>query len=345
MAPKILRQIYSWTMACSHTLAKHMPLDMLLRTCGYGPLIFAYHTVSDTPLPHISNIYRQKNIREFEADLDYFLSELTPVTLQDLRDYILNGKKLHPRSFFLAFDDGLQECASIIAPLLKRKGIPAAFFINSGFIGNTGLFFRFKTSILLHRFKTSGVSDSESDKIRGLVEAERMPWNGGFPETLLSLRYRHNDLLDRISYILGVDFADYLKTQKPYMDPDQICSLEKNGFTIGAHSIDHPQYAELILDEQLSQTRKSIIGIKERTGIDAKAFAFPFDETGIDEAFYDTIIGDGLIDIFFGTLTNRHMPEPHLLTRIFCEGHPTQAPALLKNGIIDKALRRLTLHT
>ena len=52
-----------------------------------------------------------------------------------------------------ALDDGLSGCHRYIAPLLRKKGIPASFFLNNRFIDNKSLFYRYKASLLVHQVK------------------------------------------------------------------------------------------------------------------------------------------------------------------------------------------------
>ena len=62
----------------------------------------------------------------------------------------VNGEKqLSQGKVFLSFDDGLREVYTIIAPILKERGLPATFFITTDFIDNKKLFYRNKASLLI----------------------------------------------------------------------------------------------------------------------------------------------------------------------------------------------------
>lgn len=110
------------------------------------PTIFPfYHTVSDKKLAHIRHLYHYRSVREFEQELDFFLKHYEPVEPgQLIKEGTISGKK----QFLLTFDDGFAEIYHVIAPLLTKKGIPAIFFLNTGFIDNKDLFYRCKASIL-----------------------------------------------------------------------------------------------------------------------------------------------------------------------------------------------------
>ncbi|HYQ58821.1 MAG TPA: polysaccharide deacetylase family protein, partial [Draconibacterium sp.] len=101
-----------------------------------------YHVVSNKKLPHILN-YPVINEKEFERELDFYLKYFTPVTLEELVNSSTAGNCFH-----ISIDDGLKECTEVIAPILYKKGIPATFFVNSGFVDNKNLFHRYKASLL-----------------------------------------------------------------------------------------------------------------------------------------------------------------------------------------------------
>lgn len=113
--------------------AGYIPIDLLLRVVGRNLLVLYYHVISDKPIAHIRHLYRYKGVREFCEDLDSILKLFKPISLDDILDNSRSGKPLPSRSVFLTFDDGLREMSEIVAPILKRKGLNAAFFINSGF--------------------------------------------------------------------------------------------------------------------------------------------------------------------------------------------------------------------
>lgn len=125
-----------------------------------------YHTVSNTELPHIQHLYPIKTAKQFEKDLDFLLQYFEPIAMDTLAKQIQQQKPFDRPSFHLTFDDGLSGCYHIIAPILKRKGIPASFFINSDFVDNQGLFYRYQVSLLLHHLKNSVVLDVQKKMIQ-----------------------------------------------------------------------------------------------------------------------------------------------------------------------------------
>ncbi len=72
------------------------------------------------------------------------------------------------------------------------------------------------------------------------------------------------------------------------------------GFDIGAHSIDHPLYSELGLDEQLAQTLDSQRWLSNRFQYNCQSFAFPYSDAGISLEFFQKAFSDGCLKVSFG---------------------------------------------
>lgn len=245
-----------------------------------------YHVVSNDALPHILN-YPYRNEKEFEAELDYLLQFFKPVSLEEL----LKKEQSNAKVFHLSFDDGLRECATVIAPLLYKKGIPATFFINSGFVNNKALFHRYKASLILGHLHAS--PDSQATlflKEHGLHE-----------ENILRASVHQNDVLDEVADMLEIDFLAFLQKHQPYLSTGQVKDLHMKGFTIGGHSHNHSEFWQLNTRQQLKQVQKSMDWIGKHIDPKIKAFSFPFTDDGIKKKLLKKIQKEQICDITFGT--------------------------------------------
>ncbi len=94
-------------------------------------LVVAYHTVNDRHDTPIS-----VSVERFERSLDWLASSFTVIRLEELVDRLRCGRDIS-RCAAITFDDGYLDNRTIAAPLLAARGMPATFFIASGFIGST----------------------------------------------------------------------------------------------------------------------------------------------------------------------------------------------------------------
>ena len=106
-----------------NAIAPAVPLPCWETLAGKPLMLPYYHMVSDEALPHVRPLYAYRSVRQFTADLDFFLKYYQPIALADLLAHMNAGKVLPPRSFLVTFDDGFREMAEIAAPILKAKGV------------------------------------------------------------------------------------------------------------------------------------------------------------------------------------------------------------------------------
>ncbi len=269
----------------SKQIGRLMPEKMLFETPAPVFLPF-YHTVSNKKLPHILN-YPYRSSAEFEKELDYFLTWFKPVSL----DYLVKNPNPKEKVFHLSFDDGLKECAEIIAPVLIRKGVPATFFVNSGFANNQKLFHRYKASLILN-----GIIETPNEKTLQFLEKHALT-----KKNILQTEFSKSAVLDELATLLGIDFSEFLKTENPYLTTTRISALKQQGFTIGAHSENHPEFWKISEEKQFNEIANSMKWVVENFAPEIKTFAFPFTDDGVSLNLLQKLKSENICDLTFGT--------------------------------------------
>ena len=270
-----------------------------------------YHAVSDNPAAHLIHLYEARSVADFENDLDYLLQHFKPISLQELIVLKKNEEELKEPCFHVTFDDGLREVYDVVVPILIKRKIPATFFINTDFIDNKKLFYRFKASVLTEQIAANGMLDLNCNEENDI---------DGFAETI------------------GYSFEDYLEKEKPYLTTSQIHELIKKGFTIGAHSKNHPKYKLITQNEQIEQTLGSLEVLKQQFHLDYSVFSFPFTDDGVGQHFFKTI--QSKVDLTFGSAGIKKDTVEFNLQRIPME-HIASAEELIKTQYFYCLLKKL----
>ena len=270
----------------------------LVNWTGRNTIFPFYHTISDTDLPYISNLYPLRSVQEFKDDLDYFLEHFTPISLDEVYQRVQGKSNSAKPSFHLTFDDGLKEVFDIIAPILEERGIPATFFVNTDFIDNKRLFYRYKVGLILDRLSQVN-SERKDQQIRLHLETQSK-WNSDLRTSLLKLNYNDQNLISDLAQLIDLDIDGWLAENKPYMTTEQIQNLLDRGFTIGSHSVDHPRFKNIELHHQMKQIEQSFAFLEEKFGIRDKIFSFPFGDEEVSADFFDWLYEDGQCKMSFG---------------------------------------------
>ncbi len=282
-----------------------------------------YHIVSDAPVLHINYLYKVKTTQEFITDINFLLENYIPLAIDDFQDGNYNPDKNY---FVLSFDDGLSQMAHVIQPILKSFSIPAVFFLNSGFIDNKALFYRYKVALLLevidHAVLAKQISSALS--LNKIKISDPVKY-------LLQLKYKDNNLIDSIAQACNYNFDDYLQKEQPYLSTTQILDLIKDGHSIGAHSVDHPLFSAIDPQLQFVQTRDSMRVINEKFKLSKNYFAFPFTADGVVKELFPAMYSELNILKSFGTAGLQKNKIINHIERIPAEHQTFDLETLVKN--------------
>ena len=216
--------------------------------------IFLFHGVIKKQRHEVRN-YTKKHIEadRFSSLLRDLCAVGAPVSLNDVVSANQKHERLPARSFAVTFDDGFENNYSVAAPILKDYGVPATFYITTGFIDSNGA--------------------SWIDTIEAAVEhSEVVDLNTPFQRLsgAYATPHQKRELLDQIRtlvksnpavdpYEFAKDFVNKLESKSPPYDPDldekmnweQVRELSQEAlFTIGGHGHTH-RILEYLDDEEL----------------------------------------------------------------------------------------------
>jgi peptidoglycan/xylan/chitin deacetylase (PgdA/CDA1 family) len=290
-----------WIYVHSADLLGMIPFSWIRQQYSASTILPFYHAVSDLSPPHLQYLYPIRSRVEFAKDLDFLLENYEPVRPGEDLKSVLSVRGSRQR-VLLSFDDGLSECHRYVAPILEERNIQAVFFINTAFLDNRALFFRYKLSLILAKLNSAGINDAVISEIRQMLGLKKKNDLAG---RIMELKYDQVCLIDQLAETLNLSFADYLERERPYMSIDQILDLHRRGFIVGAHSDDHPLYAELTEEEIIRQTKRSSEIMQTIVPEDLKLFSFPFTDYGIGSDVIRRMRDEKIFDYCFGCAGTR----------------------------------------
>jgi|TARA_B110000908_G_scaffold6410_1_gene8088 peptidoglycan/xylan/chitin deacetylase (PgdA/CDA1 family) len=277
-------------------LYRLIPLKFLMKLSSKKVVYPFYHHVmhDDDKSLITSNLYQVKKKSEFLKDLKFLKKHLISLSINDLVNNLNHDNGFY---FLLSFDDGLSSFYQTIAPILEEESIKAINFVNTDFLDNRELFFRYKVNLIIDKLKHGPISDSQKKEVQKYINYN-VSHTDDFILKLKALKYQDIIVINHLCVVFEINIVNFLKQEEPYMNSKQVAELINKGFNIGSHSASHPYYSELLLKDQIAETEKSINFLKEKFELEKVHFAFPFSDELVSTNFFNTIDSD---IITFGT--------------------------------------------
>jgi peptidoglycan/xylan/chitin deacetylase (PgdA/CDA1 family) len=356
---KIGRRAAAVARAAAGTLLRRVPISLWRRLRPKPALGVCYHMVSDHRLPHLRH-YPYLSPASFDADLDYLQRHFGCIAYADLaaRRAAAGGGDIRDNAAILTFDDGFAECASVVAPALRRRGLGGVFFVITDLIDNATMFRESEAALCIEaigRMPAGDVAEIARDLgLQALPPPPRRAPHGsarrpldiaGLADStdprlhpllhwLLTIGTADLDRLRRLSARLGVAPDAYLRDVRPYLSTAQIRALHADGFVIGAHGCSHRLLQGLPPEEAEREIVQSCRVVRDITGQESVPFAFPYFGGDIDRAWLAALRRrHPMIGLLFDTDGLRE-DEPFVVQRVFGErfGHDRTLDATLRRA-------------
>jgi len=237
--------------------------------------VLIYHRVLAAP---DSILYDEIDATRFELCMELLAAEFNVLPLGEACSRLVRGA-LPARAVCITFDDGYSDNEQIALPILRRLGLPATFFVATGF-SNGGIMFN-DGVIEAVRHSAEGTYDLSALGFGKYTFGDSASRRAAIDAIIGQLKYRplseRGALIERLATTLRSTLPTNLM-----MSPEQIKHLHDEGMEIGGHTINHPILC--LLDER--EARAEIAGGKRRleeiTGTPVTLFAYPNGKPGQD---------------------------------------------------------------
>jgi peptidoglycan/xylan/chitin deacetylase (PgdA/CDA1 family) len=250
-------------------------LDWMRYRCRRGITVLMYHKVlpqQDVDRYPMRNLIVESSV--FRSQISWLTKNFEVLTMRDaIRIAMSADLGISSRAKPLAcvtFDDGYLDNYQFAAPILEEFGINGTFFVTTGFIDGSPLWF------------DRAVYAWQADRIAATDNAGKFvaDWHKNFSaintggDWVGALKRCHPEVREKI---LGC--VDYRLMKKDFvyssMNWSQIRDLESRGHEIGSHSVTHPILTgadDANLQYELGESRERLIS---ETGADIHGICYP----------------------------------------------------------------------
>lgn len=276
--------------------ARLIGLSKLKHMSGAPLYVVNYHSVANADVDPYINRNRYRTLAEFEEDILFYKRRFRILGALDVKEILATGKEIPTDAVVLTFDDGLRTNYDSFVPILKKHGVTGTFFLCSAFIDNRDLHYGRKANLLRQTLEQR--KDAKLNQAVRAYLGDHDLFRESVDRSISAIDYSKKEHLEKLADIVGINFGAYLAQHQPYLTSTQIREMIETGFTIGAHSIDHPRFTELTQDEQFEQTVGSVRSIVEEFSLGYRLFAFPYGDDALETGFFERIRPH--VDLTFG---------------------------------------------
>ena len=207
----------------------------------------------------------------FERILDFLAANATVLPLLDATARLQAGT-LPRRAMALTFDDGYAEWIDNVSPALRRRNLPATFFVTTGPLAGVA-FWHERIVAAVRALPDTGFALPYGF---GHYTNLRLPGARARLVEELQARLKYAGLADRIGAIEVLEGQAHggIQVPRPF-DADAVRTLHSQGFDIGAHTVDHPILTECTPAQARAEIGASKEELEAIIGARVHAFAYP----------------------------------------------------------------------
>lgn len=264
---RLASQIF-WRLPARFAIARFLGRAYSLRSV-------VFHNISATESPFTRGMGVSITPAALEAALRFLTRYYNPVRLQDVLDDP-DGKRLPARAVLVTFDDGYASDLRFAAPLCRRFGVPAVFFINGAYLDNHRLA---PDNLICYAYNVLGL-----EVINSAVRATK---GSGAPELqslaeVFSLFFPAISLVERESFlraltdVAGIDQSRLAAEAGLYLSRRDVRDLAASGFEIGNHTYSHVHGRSLSARDLAGEIDKNNIELEQISAAPVRSFSVPY---------------------------------------------------------------------
>jgi peptidoglycan/xylan/chitin deacetylase (PgdA/CDA1 family) len=242
---------------------------------SYSLRCVVFHHISALGSPFTTGINVSTTPEKFEAALRFLTTYYTPVRLEDVLTNV-DGRGLPERAVLVTFDDAYASVLEVAAPLCRKYGVPAVYFVNAAFLNNQQLA---PDNLVCYVANLQGmetinaavrtVGRTEVSELLSLSEV----FSSFFPSITLAER---EAFLEALRQLAGIGERHLAEESALYLTTQQLRALASFDFEIGNHTYSHVHCRCLSPEEFGKEIDRNKTQLEALSGTTVRSFSQPY---------------------------------------------------------------------
>jgi len=245
------------------------------RIASPGAVILMYHSITEDPSLTAWSVGVSQPRAAFEAHIRAIAERFNPVSIDDVTDFASGRRRLPKKSVAVTFDDGFADNHDVVLPILTRYSVPATFYLLAGAVETGAPPWYCRIRHAFGRTRLCEWTNSEAGMARnigsdsGRVAALDVAFGIGARKTG-TVQEQWVSELER-----SLEVEPLRPESRFMMSWEQARALKKAGHTIGAHTLTHPNLAQVSTGEARWEITGSKRTIERALGEPIHHFSYP----------------------------------------------------------------------
>jgi len=242
---------------------------------SYALRCVLFHDVSAAETPFTAGMKVSTAPAIFEEALKFLSTYYTPVRLEDVLAKAA-GQELPKRAVLLTFDDAYASVLEVAAPLCRKYGVPAVYFVNAAFLNNQRLA---PDNLICYVANMRGM-DTINAAARTVKSAELPQMrvlSDIFSNFLPSLTLAEREtFLEALRQMVEITEERLAQSSGLYLTTQQLRSLASFDFEIGNHTYTHVHCRHLSPAEFGGEIDRNQSELESLSGTKVRSFSQPY---------------------------------------------------------------------
>lgn len=215
----------------------------------------------------------------FESNIRAVARHHRIISLSDAVQMLSGNRPWEPRCAVLTFDDSLKCTVDVAFPILSRLGLTATVFVSTAAIESGAAYWWLRLDHAFHRARQTRAEVTLPGHGTRVVDRSN---SSTLAHLKSALRRTPADVRDAavasVEDQLGVRL-DNLAVQYPHactMSWHDVRQAIQRGFSIGSHTVTHPNLAILSPEQRRLELTESKREIEKQTGVPCRHFCYPY---------------------------------------------------------------------
>lgn len=214
----------------------------------------------------------------FDSQVRYLVRHFNLVTVSDIASGLYEGSNLPLNSLAISVDDGYQDFYNVAWPILRKYGVPATFYVATGFVNKDLWLWPDQLRHLLHHApKQPGEHSFDLFRIATPLTKEKA--SDEFSRIVQILLEAENEQ----KYKVLADMSSRWAVLIPLRAPEeysaitwaQLKEMQSEGLEVGGHTVTHPSLARVSLSDARQEIQGAADAINQNLGEGIRSFCYP----------------------------------------------------------------------